>query len=72
MEFDVSAGVVAVLVFCYLLWGALYRLVLSPIADFPGPRLAALTFWYEFYYDVVLQGRYTWKIKDLHERYGEC
>jgi hypothetical protein len=72
MEFEVSAGVVAILILCYLLWSALYRLVLSPIADFPGPRLAALTFWYEFYYDVVLQGRYTWKIKELHEKHGKC
>ncbi|PVI06026.1 putative P450 monooxygenase, partial [Periconia macrospinosa] len=46
------------------------RLVLSPIAQFPGPRLAALTFWYEFYYDVIRCGRYSWKIKELHQRYG--
>ncbi|GIZ37790.1 hypothetical protein CKM354_000122500 [Cercospora kikuchii] len=32
--------------------------------------LAAATFWYEFYYDVVKQGRYTWKIRELHEQYG--
>ena len=58
-----------------LLLGVAYlivvRLILSPIAGFPGPKLAGLTFWYEFYYDVVLGGRYTWKIKELHEKYGE-
>ncbi|KAF2712577.1 putative P450 monooxygenase, partial [Pleomassaria siparia CBS 279.74] len=53
-----------------LTYKAVYRLLFNPIARFPGPRLAALTFWYEFYYDVVLQGRYTWKIVELHERYG--
>lgn len=47
------------------------RLILSPIAGFPGPKLAGLTFWYEFYYDVVLRGRYLWKIAELHEQYGE-
>ena len=49
---------------------AVYRLYFSPIAKFPGPKLAALTLWYEFYYDVVQRGRYTWKIAELHERYG--
>ena len=48
----------------------IYRLYFSPLAKFPGPKLAASTLWYEFYYDVVKRGRYTWKIADLHRRYG--
>jgi hypothetical protein len=55
----------------YILSTAAYRLFFSPISHFPGPRLAALTFWYEGYYDVVRDGRYTWKIKELHEKYGK-
>lgn len=47
-----------------------YRFYLSPVSKFPGPRVAALTFWYEFYYDVVLKGQYTRKIQQLHEQYG--
>ena len=50
---------------------AFYRLFLSPISSIPGPKLAACTFWYEFYYDVVKRGRYTWKIADLHKQYGK-
>jgi hypothetical protein len=46
------------------------RLFYSPIAGFPGPKLAAATFWYEFYYDIVCGGKYIWKIKSLHEQYG--
>ncbi|KAL3427154.1 cytochrome p450 [Phlyctema vagabunda] len=47
-----------------------YRLYLSPLSKFPGPKLAAATLWYEFYYDVILQGQYTFKIKEYHEKYG--
>lgn len=54
----------------YVIVGAYYRLYLSPIARYPGPKLAALTFWYEFYYDVLCHGRYTWKIGELHRQYG--
>ena len=55
----------------YLAATAVYRLYFSPIAHFPGPRLAALTFGYEFYYDVIKQGRFTWKIGELHQQYGQ-
>lgn len=54
----------------YLLGLAVYRLYFSPISKIPGPKLAALTLWYEFYYDVVKQGRYTWRIGEMHEKYG--
>lgn len=37
-------AIAAILLF-YVVSTAVYRLFLSPIAKFPGPRLAALTFW---------------------------
>ena len=55
---------------CYLGYGAFRRLYLSPVASIPGPRLAALTFWYEFHYDVIKGGKYTAKIAKLHDQYG--
>lgn len=54
----------------YACCAVFYRLFLSPISAFPGPKLAAATFWYEFYYDIILGGKYIWKIKALHEQYG--
>lgn len=66
-----TAAGLLVLWVAYLVGLAAYRLYLSPLAKFPGPTLAALTLWYEFYYDVVKGGKYTWKIGELHEQYGE-
>ena len=51
-------------------YGVIYRLYLSPIARFPGRKLAALTFWYEFYFDVIKRGSYVWEIQQIHETYG--
>lgn len=46
------------------------RLFFHPLAHIPGPRLAALTWWYEFYFDAIQPGRYVFKIQELHKQYG--
>ena len=48
----------AIFYIAYYIYIAIYRLLLSPISKFPGPRLAALTWWYEFYYDVIKVRKY--------------
>lgn len=47
-----------------------YRLYLGPLAKFPGPRLAALTGWYETYFECYKRGRYWVEIEKMHEKYG--
>ena len=54
----------------YLFARAVYRLYLHPLSKFPGPRTAAITTWYEAYYEVVLKGQYSRQITKLHEKYG--
>lgn len=58
------------LVATYLTWLVVCRLVLSPIAKYPGPKLAALSNWYEFYYEVIHKGNFTAHIQTLHDEYG--
>jgi len=49
---------------------AVYRITLHPLAKFPGPILAALTFKYEFYFEGIKGGHFTKQIDRLHEIYG--
>ena len=54
----------------YLLCLAIYRLFFHPLAKFPGPKYAAITHWYQFYFDVVKVGRFPWEIERMHKAYG--
>ncbi|KZM24039.1 uncharacterized protein EKO05_0004605 [Ascochyta rabiei] len=49
---------------------AVYRVYLHPLSKYPGPKLAAATQWYEFYFDVLKRGRFAWEIKRMHDLYG--
>ncbi|EAQ93230.1 hypothetical protein CHGG_01465 [Chaetomium globosum CBS 148.51] len=65
-----SWGNLVGIVFVYYLTLGFYRLFLHPLARFPGPKLAAVSRWYEGYYDLIKVGQYTRKIKELHKQYG--
>ena len=61
----------AFLTISWMIYLAIYRLYFHPLAKFPGPRLAIVTYWYEFYYDIIRPGQYTFKLPGLHEKYGK-
>ena len=63
-----SFAVVAIL--AYVTSVSVYRLFLHPLSHLPGPKLAHLTHLYEWYYDLYLHGQYTFKLRELHDKYG--
>lgn len=60
-------------VIAYAVGLVIYRLYFSPIAKFPGPKLAAATHWYQAYYDLLAErhgGKFLFEIKRMHDKYG--
>ncbi|CEJ56540.1 Putative CND5p [Penicillium brasilianum] len=54
------------LAFVYL---AALRIIFHPLRKIPGPKLAALTGWYEFYFDVVDNGTLVKHLPRIHQKY---
>lgn len=44
---------------------------LQPLHQFPGPKVAAMSYLYEAYFDWWLVGRYSQEIRQMHEKYGK-
>ena len=49
----------------------IYRLGFSNLSSFPWPKVAAATYWYEFYYDWLKGGKYIFVIEEMHKQYGK-
>jgi len=64
------AVVSILLFFIYTLILITYRLYFSSIAAFPGPKLAAATEWYEFYFYLLKDGQFGKQVEKLHDQYG--
>ncbi|KUJ20796.1 cytochrome P450 [Mollisia scopiformis] len=70
LTFTTLAGGAVTTFIVYYVGLIIYRLYFHPLAKFPGPRIAAASLWYEFYYDVVLRGKFIWRIQEMHKQYG--
>ncbi|XRM48691.1 hypothetical protein ABZX51_011606 [Aspergillus tubingensis] len=49
---------------------SVYRLCFHPLRKIPGPKLAAITYAYDFYYNVIKGGKFVWEIERMHKIYG--
>lgn len=49
-----------------------YRLYFHPLSRIPGPKLTAITSLYEFYYDIICDGRFTFQVEKMHKQYGNA
>ena len=70
IEYSALLKLLPILIAPYVVVLYIYRMFFDRLSHIPGPKLAAASLWYEFYYDVVLKGQYTYKIRELHEQYG--
>ena len=73
MTLPVAAVGAITLLFSYYILRSIYRITLHPLAKFPGPKLPAVTRWYEAYYEVFVDGtggKFGEKIEEWHKKYG--
>ncbi|KAI9036290.1 uncharacterized protein KD926_002108 [Aspergillus affinis] len=68
---SVHYGELALLVLgLYLILQSIYRLISHPLRHIPGPKLAAISYFYEFYYNCVCGGKFLFEIERMHQVYG--
>ena len=58
-------------VLCYVTGLIISRLFFHPLSRIPGPKLAAISGWYSFYYNFIVDGQYSKSFEALHRRYSE-
>lgn len=68
--FVAAAYITSLLIVLYLAYKCIYNLYFHPLRGFPGPKVAALGSYYEFYHDVIKDGTFLWRIMDMHRKYG--
>ena len=69
-----SATVLSLILVAWLSWSllrAFFKLYASPLAAFPGPKLAALTNYWHAFVECILNRSFCDVLADLHEQHGE-
>jgi len=66
-----SPAAIGIILLAAFLCFAGFRIYLHPLSHFKGPKIAAVTRWYEFYHDVIRDGTYVKYYPELHKKYGK-
>ncbi|KAJ3550619.1 hypothetical protein NMY22_g345 [Coprinellus aureogranulatus] len=64
-------GQLAAILLVSFVFHGVRRLVLHPLSNFPGPKLAAFTSLYKIYYEIVREGKWLHHVDELHRVYGD-
>ncbi|KAF2217551.1 hypothetical protein CERZMDRAFT_108251 [Cercospora zeae-maydis SCOH1-5] len=73
IAFDSNILIVGACTFvAYRIWIVVYNLYLSPLAQFPGPKFAAVSYLPEFYYNLIAGegGQFPFIVREWHDKYG--
>ncbi|KAK6207359.1 hypothetical protein LQW54_007186 [Pestalotiopsis sp. IQ-011] len=54
----------------FILLKAIYNIYFHPLQNFPGPKLAAVGPFHEFYHHVIRDGMFMWEVEKMHRTYG--
>ncbi|KAJ6004592.1 hypothetical protein N7540_012961 [Penicillium herquei] len=65
-----ASSILVTAVVGWVLTRSIYRLYFHPLRHIPGPKLAAISHSYQFYFDVIKGGKFIWEIERLHKIYG--
>ena len=66
---DKSITILLITFLMYPLTLSIYRLYFHPIAHIPGHKLAALTYWYQFFCNFP-DYQYIFRVREMHAKYG--
>ncbi|KAG9230877.1 cytochrome P450 [Amylocarpus encephaloides] len=59
---------------CYIAYWTgqiIYRLTFHPLARYPGPFLCRIGYFYQMYFEAILNGKMLERLPALHEKYGK-
>ncbi|KAF2456731.1 cytochrome P450 monooxygenase-like protein [Lineolata rhizophorae] len=71
---DTAAGwavLAAVALLTFLAYRLIYRVYLHPLARFPGPPAAAVTWWWKTYVEVIRGRSFCHALEGVHAQYGD-
>jgi len=68
MALLLPAGIAALI--AYAIYTIIYNVYFHPLAKFPGPPMAGVTFYWKAYVECIANRSFCHELVELHQRYG--